>query len=81
MPMVTSEPFVVEVWGKPVGVVVKHGDDFRFHAIAPSVFGLDCMTFAKPGYARVAAARLHASHRKQCDQMKSEGTVETARFH
>ena len=29
-----TEPFVVEVWGKPAGVVVKEGNAFRFYAIA-----------------------------------------------
>ena len=28
------EPFVVEIWGKPAGVVLKEGNAFRFHAFA-----------------------------------------------
>jgi hypothetical protein len=36
-----SEPFVVEVWGKLAGVVLKEGDAFRFHAIAPPFLELD----------------------------------------
>ena len=53
-----SEPFVVEVWGKLAGVVLKDGDAFRFHAIAPPFLELDGAAFAKPGLARLAAARL-----------------------
>lgn len=53
-----SEPFVVEVWGKLAGVVMKEGDAFRFHAIAPPFLSLDGAEFAKPGLARLAAARL-----------------------
>ena len=53
-----TEPFVVEVWGKLAGVVLKEGDAFRFHAIAPPFLELDGAAFAKPGLARLAAARL-----------------------
>jgi len=52
------EPFVVEVWGKLAGVVLKEGEAFRFHAIAPPFLELDGTAFAKPGLARLAAARL-----------------------
>jgi len=55
---VHHEPFVVEVWGKLAGVVLKEGDAFRFHAIAPPFLELDGAAFAKPGLARLAAARL-----------------------
>jgi hypothetical protein len=57
-----SEPFVVEVWGKLAGVVLKEGDAFRFHAIAPPFLELDGAEFAKPGLARLAAARLDPGH-------------------
>lgn len=53
-----AEPFVVEVWGKLAGVVLKQGDAFRFHAVAPPFRELDGAEFAKPGLARLAAARL-----------------------
>ncbi len=53
-----AEPFVVEVWGKLAGVVLKEGDAFRFHAIASPFLALDGAAFAKPGLARLAAARL-----------------------
>ena len=56
-----TEPFVVEVWGKLAGVVLKEGDAFRFHAIAPPFLELDGAQFAKPGLARLAAARLDPS--------------------
>lgn len=53
-----AEPFVVEVWGKLAGVVLKEGDAFRFHAVASPFRQLDGAEFAKPGLARLAAARL-----------------------
>lgn len=53
-----AEPFVVEVWGKLAGVVLKEGDAFRFHAVAPPFRELDGAEFAIPGLARLAAARL-----------------------
>ena len=53
-----TEPFIVEVWGKPVGVVVKDGNAFRFHALARPYFALDGDQFTTPGHARLAAARL-----------------------
>ncbi len=59
MPAVT-DPFVVEVWGKLAGVVLKEGEAFRFHAVAPPFQALDGASFAKPGHARLAAARLEA---------------------
>ncbi len=55
-----SAPFVVEVWGEPVGIVITHGDRFRFHAIAQAFFELDRAEFERPGYAKLAAARLRA---------------------
>ena len=57
-----TEPFVVEVWGKLAGVVLQEGDAFRFHAIAPPFLELDGAEFAKPGLARLAAARLDNCH-------------------
>ena len=51
-------PYIVEVWGKPVGVVTKEGNAFRFHAVAQPYFALDGAQFTKPGHARLAAARL-----------------------
>jgi hypothetical protein len=53
-----TEPFVVEVWGKPAGVVLKEGNAFRFHAIAPPFYVLDGAQFTTRGHARLAAARL-----------------------
>lgn len=59
-----AEPFVVEVWGKLAGVVLKEGGAFRFHAVAPPFRELDGAEFAIPGLARLAAARLdpHTRH-------------------
>ena len=53
-----TEPFVVEVWGRLAGVVLKEGDAFRFHAVAPPFHELDGAAFSKPGMAKLAAARL-----------------------
>lgn len=53
-----AEPFVVEVWGKLAGVVLKEGSAFRFHAVASPFRELDGAEFAIPGLARLAAARL-----------------------
>ena len=52
------EPFVVEIWGKPAGVVLKEGNAFRFHAFARPFFELDGHQFSTPGQARLAAAKL-----------------------
>lgn len=57
-----TEPFVVEVWGKLAGVVLQEGNAFRFHAIAPPFLALDGAEFAKPGLAKLAAARLDHCH-------------------
>jgi hypothetical protein len=55
------EPFVVEVWGEPAGIVLKEGNAFRFHAVARPFFELDGVQFTTPGHARLAAARLQSS--------------------
>lgn len=68
------EPFVVEVWGKLAGVVLKKGDAFRFHAIAPPFLELDGAEFAKPGLARLAAARLDP-HTRALDGGRSLGSA------
>lgn len=57
-PPLTNEPFIVEVWGRLAGVVLKEGDAFRFHAVAPPFQVLDGAAFAKPGHARLAAAQV-----------------------
>lgn len=53
-----SEPFVVEIWGVPAGVVLKEGNAFRFHAFARPFFELEGAQFTTPGHAKLAAARL-----------------------
>jgi hypothetical protein len=52
------EPFVVEIWGQPAGVVLKEGNAFRFHAFARPFFELDGAQFSSPGQAKLAAAKL-----------------------
>ena len=53
-----SEPLVVEVWGKPAGVVLKEGNTFRFHAFARPFSELEGVEFNTLGHARLAAAKL-----------------------
>ena len=53
-----SEPFIVEIWGEPAGVVLQEGNAFRFHATASPFFELDGTPFNTPGHARMAAAGL-----------------------
>jgi hypothetical protein len=57
--MAMSEPFVIEVWGEPVGIVLEEEYAFRFYAITHPVLALDGMQFTKPGHARIAAVQLH----------------------
>jgi len=47
-----SDPFIVEIWGEPAGIVLREGNAFRFHATARPFFELDGIQFstpAKPG--------------------------------
>ena len=53
-----SEPLVVEVWGKPAGIIRKEGNTFRFHAFARPFSELDGTEFNTLGHARLAAAKL-----------------------
>jgi hypothetical protein len=53
-----SEPFIVEIWGEPAGIVLREDNAFRFHAIARPFFELDGSQFTTPGHARLAAAQL-----------------------
>lgn len=56
-----SEPFIVEIWGEPAGIVLREGNAFRFHATAHLFYELEDIHFNTPGHARLAAARLHQS--------------------
>jgi len=64
-----TEPFIVEVWGKPAGVVVKEGNAFRFHAIASPFFALDGAQFTTRGHARLAAAQLAFAQGREASEM------------
>jgi hypothetical protein len=79
-----TEPFVVEVWGKPAGVVVKHGNAFRFHAIASPFFALDGAHFTTRGHARLAAARLEfdrglAAREQDQARAQADGSADQSR--
>jgi hypothetical protein len=63
-----TEPFVVEVWGKPAGIVVKEGNAFRFYAMARPFFELHGAQFTTPGHARLAAARLGSFDRHDAEE-------------
>ena len=69
-----TEPFVVEVWGKPAGIVIKEGNAFRFYAMARPFFELDGAQFTTPGHARLAAARLDGFSRRDADDGHSSVT-------
>lgn len=68
------EPFVVEVWGKPAGIVVKQGSTFRFHAVAHPYFELHGAQFTTLGHARLAAARLGAGQERDADEGHIDAT-------
>ncbi len=53
-----SEPLVVEVWGKPAGIILREGNTFRFHAFAQPFSELEGTEFNTLGHARLAAAKL-----------------------
>jgi len=58
-----SDPFIVEIWGQPAGIVLKDGGAYRFHATQRAFFALDGLPFNTPGHARLAAARLNPAQR------------------
>ena len=60
-----TEPYIVEVWGKPAGVVVRDGNAYRFQALTRPFFAIDGAQFTTPGHARLAAARLQFDRSRQ----------------
>ena len=69
-----TEPFVVEVWGKPAGIVVKEGNAFRFYALTHPFFELDGAQFTTRGHARLAAAQLASFDHHHADDGHSTVT-------
>ena len=69
-----TEPFVVEVWGKPAGIVVKEGNAFRFYALAHPFFELDGAQFTTRGHARLAATQLGSFDRHDAEDGHSTVT-------
>jgi hypothetical protein len=53
-----AEPYIVEIWGEPAGVVLKEGNAFRFHALARPILALHGVSVMTPGHAPHAAALL-----------------------
>ena len=68
-----SEPFIVEVWGHPAGIVLQEGNAFRFHATAHPFFELDGTPFSTPGHARLAAAQLQRAGRHPVADLPERG--------
>jgi hypothetical protein len=68
------EPFVIEIWGKPAGIVLREGNAFRFHAVDAPFFELDGVQFTTLGHARLAAARVESDRRHDLDQAQSLAT-------
>lgn len=52
------DPYIVEIWGEPAGIVLKDGGAYRFHALAAAFFELEGAEYDTPSKARLAAARL-----------------------
>ena len=69
-----TEPFVVEVWGKPAGIVVKEGNAFRFYALTHPFFELDGAQFTTRGHARLAAAQVASFDRPDAEDSHSTVT-------
>lgn len=59
-----SEPFIVEIWGEPIGIVLPESNAFRFRATARPFFELDGRQFHTRGHARLAAVRLQSGFRR-----------------
>jgi hypothetical protein len=70
-----TEPFVVEVWGKPAGIVVKEGNAFRFYAMARPFFELNGAQFTTRGHARLAAAQLGSFDRHGAGEAAHSGVT------
>jgi hypothetical protein len=51
-----AKPIVIEVGGEPQGIVVPHGDLFRFVAVRLPVFSIDGVSFESIEAARIAAS-------------------------
>lgn len=52
------DPIIVEVWGRPAGVVLKEGSGYRFRSTDLAFLALDGSRHATLGHARLAAASL-----------------------
>lgn len=52
------DKYIVEVEDNPVGILVREGDTFAFHALEPAVKDLEGVVFAD-AFAAERAARKH----------------------
>ncbi len=59
----SAKPVAVDIDGQPKGVLVAHGDGFRFLAVKLDAFGVDGQVFASIAAAEAALrdALLHAA--------------------
>ena len=53
-----SDPYVIEVWGEPAGILIEHNRRFRFFAVSHLYAALSGASYRTRGHARLAAARL-----------------------
>lgn len=53
-----SDPYIVEIWGEPAGILLKEAGAYRFHAVATAFFELEGTEYDTPGKARLAAAKI-----------------------
>ncbi len=52
-----SEPYVIEVWGEPAGVLIESNRRFCFFAVSHLYAALSGSSYRTRGHARLAAAR------------------------
>ncbi|WP_428681417.1 hypothetical protein [Reyranella sp.] len=53
-----SDPYVIEVWGEPAGILIEHNRRFRFFAVSHLYAALSGSSYRTRGHARLAAAHL-----------------------
>lgn len=53
-----SEPYMIEVWGEPAGVLIESNHRFCFLAVSHLYAALTGSSYRTRGHARLAAVRL-----------------------
>ena len=54
-----SEPYMIEVWGEPAGILIENNRRFRFFAVSHLYAALSGSSYRTRGHGRLAAVRLH----------------------